>query len=891
MTTNSIDALKQVFGARFHKCALQVNPPSYSSNFRGQTSTGSAEDFAEAMLDRAVDLGIEVLAITDHSNVSSIPTFQAAAANRGLHIFPGFELTSSEGIHVLCLYDPHTDVRQLERYLGNFGVEDPEPSSQVLEKPFKEVLQLNREQGGIAIAAHVTESKGLLTVLQGQSRCAAWRDENLLAVQIPGEVAGLAPNYRTIVENRNPEYSRTQALALINAKDIVTPDQLEHRSATSWIKMDEVGIEGLRQAFLDPESRIRLNTESNEFEPDEHVEFVSIGWEGGFFDQLTVSLNPNLNVVIGGRGTGKSTIVESIRAAIGLAPLGEDARKTHEGIVRHVLRSGTKISLRVRIRNPGLKDYAIERTIPNPPIVRGPDGSVLHSAPLDILPEIEVYGQHEIFELANDADKRIRLLDRFVSIDDTFFRRKESLKVDLAKNREALRDTQLEIVHAKEKLAFLPRLQETLQQFQDAGIEDRLREKSLLVREESILDSIPDRLSPFNEFVDRLRRELPLDMVFLSARALEGLPGKRTLEQLNPILRELEKEAERLVEELDFALKRAERRIDELRNTWKTGKDEIQKSYETILRELQKSSIDGAEFINLRRRIEDLRPLSERLESIRLLQSELESQRHSLLAEWEDIKATEFRAFATAATALNEELRGQVEVALTSAGNREPLFKLLRDEIGGRISETIEIFRTAPEISLTELVATCRSGGEALCEKYDIPATQAERIAAAEPESFMRIEELELEPSTTIRLNTASSDESPVWQQLEDLSTGQKSTAVLLLLLHDSHAPLVIDQPEDDLDNRFVTQSVVPRMRREKQRRQLLFTTHNANIPVLGDAELIVGLSSVAPGINKARIADGHSGSIDSKKVRELVEEILEGGRDAFEIRRRKYGF
>ena len=123
---------------------------------------------------------------------------------------------------------------------------------------------------------------------------------------------------------------------------------------------------------------------------------------------------------------------------------------------------------------------------------------------------------------------------------------------------------------------------------------------------------------------------------------------------------------------------------------------------------------------------------------------------------------------------------------------------------------------------------------------------------------------------------------------LEALSTGQKATAILLLLLLESEAPLVVDQPEDDLDNRFITDGVVPIMRREKRRRQFVFSTHNANIPVLGDAELILGM--VATG-DAAVIEGDHMGSIDSEPVREMVEEILEGGRTAFETRRSKYGF
>ena len=175
---------------------------------------------------------------------------------------------------------------------------------------------------------------------------------------------------------------------------------------------------------------------------------------------------------------------------------------------------------------------------------------------------------------------------------------------------------------------------------------------------------------------------------------------------------------------------------------------------------------------------------------------------------------------------------------------------------------------------------------------YDLPSGSAERIARSDLSLFMRIEELELPATTQIELNTAQKGEPAVWQTLQALSTGQKATAILLLLLLESKAPLVIDQPEDDLDNRFITEGVVPIMREEKRRRQFVCSTHNANIPVLGDAELILGLA--ASGDAKeghAKIATEHMGSIDTHPVRELVEEILEGGKAAFEMRRSKYGF
>ena len=193
---------------------------------------------------------------------------------------------------------------------------------------------------------------------------------------------------------------------------------------------------------------------------------------------------------------------------------------------------------------------------------------------------------------------------------------------------------------------------------------------------------------------------------------------------------------------------------------------------------------------------------------------------------------------------------------------------------------------------MREFVQACRQGADSLGVEFGIAGAQAERLAKASDATLMQVEELDLPSTTKIELNTAPLHEPENWQALDQLSTGQKATAVLLLLLLESDAPLVVDQPEDDLDNRFITEGVVPRMREEKQRRQFLFSTHNANIPVLGDAELILGLSASGEAdAGGATVAPEHMGSIDARPVRELVEELLEGGEDAFERRRRKYGF
>ena len=887
-------------GAGFVRCALQVNPHHYGESYRGSPIDGNPESFAAELVNRASELQISVFAVTDHNSVRDVDSFRAAAQGTDITVLPGFEVESTDGIHVLCIYDTDTDTAQLERYLGKLGILKPEPSREPCGSDFARILSTVSSQGGIAIAAHATGAKGLFQALQKSARARAWKNEKLLAIQIPASIDDLDEGERSIIRNEVPEYARgykagqRQAIAVVNAKDVAGSDDLDDERATTLIKFaGRPSVEGLRQAFLDPDSRIRLNSDDT---PEEHSELVALTWIGGFLDGGAIHFNPNLNVFIGGRGAGKSTVVESIRYVLDLEPAGDLARSAHQDIVRHVLRSGTKVSLLLRSLHPAERDYRIERTVPNPPIVRDAEGQVSHLRPRDVLPSVEVFGQHEISELTRSASKLTGLLRRFVRADIDLDTRRAKILRDLQTSRQSLLNTDTDLASIDERLAELPHLEETLERFQEAGLEERLGEQSLLVRESRIVDSIPERLQSLRDALTMLRQELPLDRTFLSARALAGLPGGPILDRTNAVFQELSDALESAAQRIEDALKQADERIAVVASEWSEHKSGIDERYEAILRELQKSAVDGEEFIRLRRSIENLRPLEERRSGLMRLRTEAHQRRRNLLDEWENLKAGQFRDLSRAAKEVNEKLRGYVKVEVMAAGDRSPLAELLRDEVGGRLTESIRQLEAEDDLSLPGFVSHCRGGAAELAKHYGFTPGQAENLAGAGESTFLKIEELELAPTTRLFLNTSGDQKIESWQSLDQLSKGQKATAVLLLLLLDSDAPLIIDQPEDDLDNRFISEVIVSKMRENKQRRQFVFSTHNANIPVLGDAELIVGLDAkgdaeLEDATGQAFIRPEHMGSIDTPSVRSLVEEILEGGKDAFERRRRKYGF
>ena len=204
------------------------------------------------------------------------------------------------------------------------------------------------------------------------------------------------------------------------------------------------------------------------------------------------------------------------------------------------------------------------------------------------------------------------MLDRFVARDESLNRRKISVRRDLEQTRRAIVETQSELAGVEERLAALPGLEETLERYRDAGLEERLGEQSLLVKEERVLNTIPERLQSFRDFSETLRQELPIDRAFLSPKALEELPGREIISEGDRVLERLSDELAQAANLMEEALNRAGEGFESVRERWSIRKAEVEAAYQKALRELQQSAVDGEEFIRLRREIEGLRPLGER---------------------------------------------------------------------------------------------------------------------------------------------------------------------------------------------------------------------------------------------------------------------------------------
>ena len=242
------------------------------------------------------------MGITDHYRIEDSWTLIEAARAAAIFAFAGFEAVSKDGVHFLCLFDAAQE-KKLERFIGECGITDSDKLSPIGKLDATELMAAAHEWEASCIAAHAISDGGVLRKLTGQSRIHAWQSEHLLACAIAGSVASAPMPSRTILENKDVAHKRERPVAVINASDVNAPEELGKESSTTFIKMSSPSVEALRQAFLDPESRVRLNGDP---EPEPHSEFLAITWEGGFLDgSPAIHFNSNLNVLVGGRGAGK----------------------------------------------------------------------------------------------------------------------------------------------------------------------------------------------------------------------------------------------------------------------------------------------------------------------------------------------------------------------------------------------------------------------------------------------------------------------------------------------------------------------------------------------------------------------------------------------------------
>lgn len=876
--------------ARFFKCALQVNPAGYIK-YRGQQQALSEDEYNQQLLNAALEAGIDIVGLADHGSVNGFEKIRDLFLPHHIVVLPGFEVASSEKIHFVCLFDESTTSDSVKFHLGALGVDIHRPEAPV-QKSALDIISYINEKGGFIFAAHVTQDDGVLKRRMNH----VWQHQGLRAAQIPGSIDDLRgvedDFYRKVFLNKDANYRRERDMAAINAADVAKPDDIKSDGASCLIKMTKPCFASFKQAFLDTGSRVRLNSDK----PQNFASAIErIRFTGGYLDGVDIELSEHLNAVIGGRGTGKSTLLECIRFALDLEAFGKSAKSQHDAIIKSNLGNEKgMVELTLRSATMHGRKFVVSRKFGGQPIVLDDQNQISPYQPKDLLPGIELYGQNEIYEMTRDDQSRNQLIGRFLDGEyDQFDILIAKIKTRLKENREAIEralDQKSEIELDVERL---PKLLEQAKQFQALGLDEKLKIIPTLEKEKQLSERVNNEVSRVKEAFLVLKDSLP-DSVFLSDTVIHGLPHADLLNQQRTLLDKFSQSLSGVFSQLEQLHSDTVSALLPIQQQLNTAIAQSELQIETAFKEIPANQGKtgrqiGAEYQLLLKQIEQIRPKQAALQSRQAQIAELYNQRKKLLLELDQQTTTRACAVQKSMKKLNRQLEQKVLLTLNTEGHRQALVDYLdhlgMDGIGPKKLSWVLEGSFAP----SNLAATIRAGEAALQQiKWGATPSVIQALCRLPENQLLALEEFVVPDTMAIELNVAHGERDPLFRPINELSTGQQCTALLHLLLLDNQDPLILDQPEDNLDNAFIAERIVTELRRAKLSRQFLFATHNANIPVFGDAEWI-GVLRVED--NKGVISPEQQGAIDIPEIQRLAADILEGGRSAFNQRREKYGF
>lgn len=612
----------------------------------------------------------------------------------------------------------------------------------------------------------------------------------------------------------------------------------------------------------------------------------------GFLQDASVEFAPGLNCIIGARGTCKTTLVESIRFAfdanennrIGDLTARADADGKNEGLIRASLRAGV---VRCDVAVDDLResyDVTLERELDAPP--RTYRDGVREYTSSELLGHIEVYSQGDLQRLAQDDEQQMRLdlVDRPQRSKIRHFQ--EERKECINKVKEIgpqLKSVRAEIQDRSRQVESLEELRHELESLQHSrqempvGLEETFRGA---LKRKTILADLQEAMKVLNEAT-----------LYVAGSSTYGTRLRSLSEKLEGYDADVLSGPLQKLRQALATLAQCTSSVSILQSF------SLADDYSGISRQFE---VADNEYYKLRQEQQQLNESLKKEETLRAQINHLEEQQselEQLLEREQDLirERAHCRASISAKSDQIYTLRlGEIEsvnkkhsdiVLLTlTAGEqtgeyRERLTQLLsgsrlklQDEVAADISR---------KLKPAELIDHVEQGSAAtLSEILTRDVGQMMRLVAhlAEHPGFYELEGSIFED----RLDVTMYDSGQP-KRVETLSKGQKATALLPLILRPAPYPLIVDQPEDDLDNSFIYQSLVKVVRELKTERQLIFVTHNANIPVLGDAERVVVMSMANP----SSAAPPRSGTVDER--RSDVLDLLEGGREAFEERERHY--
>lgn len=924
-------------GAHFVKTDLQVHTPR-DPNWHDKCVTDADRDqFSRELIAacRTADLG--AIAITDHHDFAFLPYVRNAAASevtansnvvapsQRVVVFPGLELAIAVPCQALLIFSADFPGDRLSAVLDKLGIDPAEACAprakdptQLPFKTFRDLYDRLDEtawlRGQYVVLPNVTDG-GYQTLMRAKMQ-ASYRDMPCVGGYLDSGISEIGRGNRRIFDGLDANWGNKR-IAVVQTSDARSFAKLG--SNATWIKWAEPTGEALRQACLAEESRI---SHVEPAIPSVHVTRLTVS-NSKFLGPLTLELNAQYNALIGGRGTGKSSCLEYLRWGLCDQPPtpatdgdGLDLPARRRRLVEltlHPMDAHVEVHFLLNGIPHVVRRYA--RTGDLQLKVGANDLAPASQSEVRALLPIQAYSQRQLSDVGVHLDE----LTRFVTAPiqdqlDELDSRRDELSAAIRENFVHLQRVRtLERSVARDKLALASldqqaaAVRETLSGLSDTEREV-LRAKPTYDEGDALVETTTRRAGQAVDELERAATTIAQLRSGVRTPVAEALPERETLDELQRDALELLAAAEGSVREALVQLRaglNSGSGLAQLHDAWAAQRAAFELRYEAATTRSTAHAAKLEELTTLEKRRGELQQtLNTQAQQLELLGNP--ATRHiELRGDWLALQA-ERTARLNEQCARLTDLSDQLIRATIRQGagtsTHQQRFKSAVQGSGVRTAK-IETFLDAIAADQDPLAAWHAALDEL---EQILLAKEVAATPGSPPSTALKAfttGDLErtaprLTPEAILELSLLPLDDHPVFEyrseegeyiEFADASAGQQATALLRMLLNQGGPPLLIDQPEDDLDSQVI-QDVVNLLWEAKGRRQLIFSSHNANLVVNGDAELVACFNYRSAGDHSA----GHielEGAIDVPSMREKITTVMEGGEKAFRLRQEKYGF
>jgi ABC-type Mn2+/Zn2+ transport system ATPase subunit/histidinol phosphatase-like PHP family hydrolase len=880
-------------GAEFRRADLHIH--SYGPD--GSYDVRDPEMTPEKIVDTALAEGLEVISITDHNAIGNVARAIKHSENQGMLVVPGVELSTPQG-HLLVYFETF---RGLQSF---FGMLSFSTDQKFCNHTIAQCLDLACEGNGIGIAAHIDLSSGFEQAMpkydafkEGVLKC-----KNLLALEITDATNEAwftdrddNPHRKTLHGTRRTHLGEeeTYELPKVMSSDAHSLKALGRNAKgakkLTRFKMESLSFDALRIALVDSSARTRIE----DLVPAEVPHFVGLKIEGGLLNNQSIHFSKNLTCIIGGRGTGKSTMLESLRAASGNTAseslLDSEVWPNRISLVyqdetgRRQILSRTKMNDVLNLSDP-------------------------ENGPVQI--PIESYGQGETAETIQHCDKDptilLRFLDGFIDLAE-LNRRDAELCELLLKNQSEIERLQIDVNTIQDVERAMNNAEAQLQVLKEKEASKIVELEEKLAKGKTFRAQLIENLNSLIESMRQALSDTSVADLVLEADGSSLVVGSEEFEELKQTVEKYTGKIQAFAETIQDESDKFVATLKDQLHRWAKKETDAQQQVEDIRKELESRNVK-LDIAYIRKVTKDASDYKTKLVALTQKKTRLTAafeDRKKLLSDRRTLKAKVFSTRSSSAIMLNRNLKATViDYAVTVKYHEGTLSsefeELLKTAMGWRTSQVPRAKFIASSISPLALAASLVENKINIL--FSIKDADGQMLFRGD-EAKQVFDTLKLKknvfafercgfedcPELKVTREFAGTDGRSkfVTRDFGKLSLGQQQSLLLsIMLFSKSNFPLVIDQPEDNLDSEFIYKTFVRTLRLVKERRQIIIVTHNANIAVLGDAELIIPLRST----NDVSVIRDR-GSIDTEKTKRITCTILEGSDQAFKKRQQVYGY